>query len=125
MAYSVKLKNQSGTDVNYNAIEQVTIPLASGTGYAIFTARYGVSKTISRGISYVGGDTASNGVDYMCRITATGGAKVPNDVTIKIGDVEVEEALVYSYTKLTDTEAIVKINGTYITGLVTITAEAV
>ena len=85
MAYTVKLKNQAGIDVNYSDIETVTIPLASGSGNAAFFARYSVTKSYSTGITYNGGDYASNGVDYLCVITTTvDGYKVPESTGISV-----------------------------------------
>ena len=126
MSYTVKLKNQTGTEVNYSAIEQVTIPLANGTGNATFVARYGVTKLIAAYITYDGGDYASNGVDYMCRIsTGSTGKHVPNSIKVTIDNKDATASVAYVYTKLSDTEAVVKVNGSYITGAVGITAEAV
>ena len=125
MPYTVKLKNQSGEEVNYSSIEQVSIPLASGTGNAYFMARYAVSKTASANITYNGGDYAANSVDYVCRIsTGSTGKHVPASVTVKIGG-NAAANNAYAYTKITDTEAVVKVIGSYITGDINITANAV
>lgn len=130
MSYSVKLKNQSGTEVAYTAIEQVTIPLASGTGYATFTARYGVTFSHERGegkLAYSGGEYASNGVDYMCRIYLPEGtaASVQGGIgegegTVLIGGVEPSPDA-YEYTQIASTEAVLKIKGEYITGDIVLT----
>lgn len=126
MAYTVKLKNQAGIDMKYSDVENVTIPLASGSENAIFTARYNVVKPIAAYITYDGGDYASNGVDYMCRIsTGDTGKNVPNQVLVTIGGEMVSVGSVYTYTKLTATEAFVKVNGSHITGDIRIVAEAV
>lgn len=126
MAYTVKLKNQAGIEVNYNNVENVTIPLASGSGNAVFTARYDVTKIASAYITYDGGDNASNGVDYMCRIsTGSTGKYVPDDATVKIGGKAATRNVGYVYTKLSNTEAVVSVRGSYITGAVELLAEAV
>jgi hypothetical protein len=124
MPYTVKLKNQSGEEVNYSSVEQVAVPLASGTGNAYFMARYAVTKAVSANITYYGGDYAANGVDYMCRIsTGSTGKNVPESVTVKIGGAAVANDA-YVYTKISSTEAVVKVNGSYITGDINIAAEA-
>ena len=130
MAYSVKLKNQSGTDVTYGAIEQVTIPLSTGTGNALFTARYNVTKndgSLEKMISYSGGDYASNGVDYMCRISipedapaSVQGGIGEGEGTVLIGGVEPSPDA-YEYKQITNSEAILKIKGEYITGDIVLT----
>lgn len=126
MGYTVKLKNKVGTEVNYSSIEQVNLPLASGGGNATFMARYNVTKYASANISYVGGDSATNSTDYVCLLsTASTGKHVPDGIKLKIGNSEVVEGVTYVYTKLSDTEAIVKINGSYITGDIEIEAVAV
>ena len=128
MAYTVKLKNQAGIDVNYSDVETVTIPLASGSGNAAFFARYGVTKNAAARIEYNGGDHAANGVDYLCVIsTNTDGWKVPEstDITVKIGDKDAEVNLAWTYYRLTDTIAVVRIAGQYITGDISLTAVAV
>ena len=126
MSYTVKLKNQTGTEVNYSAIEQVAIPLANGTGNATFVAKYGVTKYASAYITYDGGDTAGNGVDYMCRIsTGSTGKNVPDSVTLTIDGNNATANVGYVYTKVSNTEAIVKVNGSYITGAIGLTAVAV
>lgn len=126
MGYSVKLKNKVGTEVNYGEIEQVTIPLASGKGNVTFAARYGVTRYTSANITYVGGDTATNSVDYMCLIsTGSTGKHVPNSIVVKVGGNVVAVDSAYTYTKLSDTEAIVKVNGSNITGDIEIEAVAV
>ncbi len=124
MPYTVKLKNQSGEEVNYSSVEQVAVPLASGTGNAYFTARYAVVNTVSANITYYGGDYAANGVDYMCRIsTGSTGKNVPASITVKIGGaVAANDA--YVYTKISSTEAVVLVNGSHITGDLNIAAEA-
>lgn len=126
MAYTVKLKNQAGIDVNYSDVETVTIPLASGNGNAAFFARYGVTKNAAVSITYDGGDYAANGVDYLCVIsTGSTGKKVPNSIEVKIGGNIATENLAYTYSKLTDTIATVKVVGQYITGDIVLTAVAV
>ena len=125
MAYTVKLKNQAGIEVNYSDIENVTIPLASGSGNATFMARYGVTKYASANITYDGGEYAANGVDYMCRIsTGSTGKHVPDSIIVKIGGTEATANLAYVYTKLTNIESVVRINGSYITGEIEIEAYA-
>ena len=124
MPYTVKLKNQSGEEVNYSSVEQVAVPLASGTGNAYFMARYAVVKAVSANITYYGGDYAANGVDYMCHIsTGTTGKNVPASITVKIGGVAAANDA-YVYTQISSTEAVVKVNGSYITGDINIAAEA-
>ena len=125
MGYTVKLKNKVGTEVNYSEIEQVTVPLASGIGNATFVARYNVTRYTSANITYDGGDTATNSVDYMCRITtgATGN-HVPDKITVKVGGKEATESVAYVYTKLSNTDAVVKVNGSYISGDIEIEAVA-
>ena len=126
MAYNVKLKNQTGTEVNYEAIEQVTIPLSSGMGNATFVARYDVTKVASAYITYYGGDTAGNGVDYTCCISTGGtGKNVPDSITLTIGGKDATANVAYVYTKVSNTEAVVKVNGSYITGAIGLTAVAV
>ena len=125
MPYTVKLKDQTGTEVTYSAIEQVSIPLASGSGNATFTARYSVAKTASANITYDGGDYASNGVDCLCRIsTGSTGKGVPSSITVKINNKEVKAGEAYVYTKVSTSEAFVKVLGSYITGDVVIQAVA-
>ena len=125
MAYTIKLKNQSGTEVTYNAVEQVAIPLSAGNGNAFFMARYGVSKTSSSNIAYEGGATAAHGVDYICRISrGSTSYKVPTNVSITIGGNVATANVAYTYTRISDAEAFVKINGTHITGDISITATA-
>ena len=127
MAYTVKLKNQAGIDVNYSDIETVTIPLASGSGNAAFFARYSVTKSYSTGITYNGGDYASNGVDYLCVITTTvDGYKVPEStgISVKINGNDAEVNLAWQYYKLSDKVAAIKIVGQYITGDIVLSAEA-
>ncbi len=126
MAYSVKLKNQTGTEVPYGSIEQVAIPLSSGSGNVTFLAAYTVSKTAVANITYDGGDTAANSVDYMCRIsTGSTGKTVPTSISVSIGGSVATAGTAYTYTKLSSTEAIVKVKGSYITGAVTISANPV
>jgi hypothetical protein len=126
MPYTVKLKNQAGIEVNYSDIENVTIPLASGSGNATFMARYGVTKYASSNLTYDGGEYTANGVDYMCRMsTGSTGKYVPDSIKVKIGGTEAVAGLAYVYTKLTNLEAIVKVNGSYITGAIEIEAMAV
>lgn len=126
MPYTVKLKNQAGIDVNYSDIEIATIPLASGSGNAAFVARYGVTKLAAANITYNGGDYAAHSVGYICLITTGAtGKHVPDKVTIKIGDRVATENLAYTYAKLTDTHAVIKVVGDYITGNIEITAVAV
>ena len=126
MPYTIKLKNQSGEEVNYSSIEQLAVPLASGTDNAFFMARYGVTKPVSVNVTYYGGDYAANGVDYMCRIsTGSTGMYVPSTVTVKIGGEVASVGTGYDYVKISDTEAIVKVNGAYITGDIYLLAEAV
>jgi hypothetical protein len=127
MAYSVKLKNQEGTEINYSNVEQVSIPLASGNGDATFMARYDVGKYVSTNIDYDGGKHACNGVDYLCRIFITGttARNVPDSITVRIGSTEATANVAYVYTKLTDTQAVVKIHGACITGAIEIEAVAV
>ena len=130
MAYSVKLKNQSGTDVTYGAIEQVTIPLSTGTGNALFTARYKVTMNYERGegkLAYSGGEYASNGVDYMCRIylpdnaaASVQGGIGEGEGTVLIGGVEPSPEA-YEYTQIASKEAVLKIKGEYITGDIVLT----
>ena len=126
MPYTVKLKNQSGEEVNYSSVEQIAVPLASGTGNAHFMARYEVIKPASANITYYGGDAATYGVDYMCRIsTGATGKRVPTSIEVKIDGQVITANFGYVYTKITDTEAVVQINGSYIIGNVYILAEAV
>ena len=126
MGYPVKLKNKVGTEVNYTAIEQVTIPLVSGNGNATFVARYNVTRYTSANITYIGGDSATNGTDYTCLISTDGtGKHAPDSIRVKVGGNEITEGGAYEYHKLSDTEALVKINGSYITGDVEIEAVAV
>ena len=126
MPYTVKLKNQSGEEVNYSSVEQIAIPLVSGTGNAYFMARYSVNKSASANITYDGGDHAANGVDYMCRIsTGSTGKHVPTSIEVKIDGKTATASTAYVYTKISNTEAVVKVNGSYITGTVYISAEAV
>ena len=126
MAYSVKLKNQMGTEVTYSSIEKVTIPLSAGTGDATFVAKYFVTKTPSPGITYIGGGSVANSVDYMCRIsTGTTGKKVPTSITVKVGGTLLAGGTHYTYTRLSDTEASVGILGASITGDIVIEAVAV
>ena len=126
MAYSVKLKNQMGTEVIYNSIEKVTIPLSAGTGDATFVARYYVTKTDSPNITYIGGGAAANSVDYVCHISTEGtGKKVPDTITVKIGGTVATIGTHYTYTKHSDTEATVFIVGSQITGYIVIEAVAV
>ena len=126
MPYTVKLKNQSGEEVNYSSIEQVAIPLASGTDNAYFMARYTVEKVVSANVTYDGGNNAANGVDYMCRIsTGTSGKHLPSALTVKIGGTLASVGVAYDYTKISNTEATVKVKGEYITGDLYILAEAV
>ena len=126
MARTVKLKNQAGLEVTYSNIEQVTIPLASGNGNATFVAEYHVSKVASTYITYIGGGYAANTVDYMCRIsTGTTGKKVPDSVTLKIGESVATSGTHYTYTKLSDSEAVVSVLGAHITGDIVIEAVAV
>lgn len=125
MAYTVKLKNQAGIDVNYSDVETVTIPLASGSGNAAFFARYGVTKNAAVSITYSGGDYAANNVDYLCVIsTGSTGKKVPGSITVKIGDKDATLNVAYTYSVLTDTIAVVKVVGQYITGDIVLTAVA-
>lgn len=126
MAYTVKLKNQTGTEVIYSSVEQVALPLSSGAGNATFLASYAVSKTASAYITYDGGDMAAHDVDYMCRIsTGSTGKTVPTSISVNIGGSVATAGTAYTYTKLSDTEAVVKVKGSYITGAITITAVAV
>lgn len=125
MPYTVKLKNQSGEEVNYSEIEQLAIPLASGTDNAFFMARYNVTKANSPYINYDGGNYAANKVDYLCRVSSGSGKHVPTNVTVKINGQTAANGNAYVYTRLTDTEAIIKLNGTHIIGDVYILAEAV
>jgi hypothetical protein len=128
MAYTVKLKNQAGIDVNYSDVETVTIPFASGSGNAVFSARYGVTKNAAARIAYNGGDHAANGVDYICVIsTNVEGYKVPDStgITVKIGGKDATVNLAWTYSKLSDTIAVVKVVGQYITGDIALTAVAV
>ena len=121
MSYTVKLKDQTGSEVTYNSIEQVAIPKASGNGNAHFVAQYSVTKTVLSGITYVGGDSAAHGVDYMCYITATA---VPDAITVTIAGNALAVGSDYAYTKLNDGTAIINIYGSKITGDITITASA-
>lgn len=126
MPYTVKLKNQTGAEIPYSFIEQLAVPLASGAGNAVFVARYEVTKTLSTNITYEGGDFAAHGIDYMCRIsTGSTGKNVPASILVTVGGNEINVGTGYTYTKLSDTEAFVKINGESITGNVTIVAVAV
>jgi hypothetical protein len=89
-------------------------------------AAYSVSKTTAANITYDGGDTAAHSVDYMCRIsTGSTGKSVPTNISIAIGGSVVTAGTAYTYTKLSSTEAIVKVKGSYITGDITIIATAV
>lgn len=119
MAYNVKLKNQIGTEVNYASVEQVNIPLSSGTGEATFLAKYKVTKTAKANITYNGGDTAAYGVDYMCRIT---GSAVADSITVSVGGTVATVNTAYTYEKVSDTEAYVIVKGAYVTGDLVITA---
>ena len=123
MSYTVKLKDQTGTEVTYSAIEQVTIPLASGGGNAIFTAQYNVSKIAATNIEYDGGAYASHDVDYLCRIsTGSSGKSLADSITVKVSGNELAKGEGYEYTKLSSSEAFVKIVGSYITGNIEIRA---
>lgn len=125
MAYTVKLKNQSGTEVTYSAVEQVAIPLSTGNGNAYFMAKYDVSKIASSNITYEGGEASAHGVDYICRISVGSTLyKVPNNISITIGGSVATENVAYTYTRLSDSEAFVSINGSSITGDIAITAIA-
>ena len=125
MAYTVKLKNQSGTEVTYSAVEQVAIPLSTGNGNAYFMARYDVSKTSSSNITYEGGTVAAHGVDYICRISCSSSSyKVPTSVSVTIGGTVATENVAYTYTRISNAKAFVRINGTYVTGDIVITAIA-
>lgn len=125
MPYTIKLKNQTGTEVTYNSVEQVAIPLASGSGNATFMARYDVTKETSTNITYYGGSKAAHGIDYLCRISSGSSGKVVADsISVSIGGSVATVGKAYEYTKLSNSEAIVKINGTYITGAVSIKATA-
>ena len=119
MAYNIKLKNQIGTEVNYASVEQVNIPLSSGTGEATFLAKYKVTKTAKANITYIGGDAAAYGVDYMCRIT---GSAVADSVTVSVGGATAAQNTAYTYVKVSDTEAYVVVNGSFVTGDLVITA---
>ena len=126
MGHAVKLKNKVGIEVNYSAIEQVNIPLTSGKGNATFVARYNVTRYASANITYVGGDSASNGTDYTCLISTNSTDKhAPDSIIVKVGGNEISAGSAYEYMKLSDTEALVKINGSYITGDIEIEAVAV
>ena len=126
MPYNVKLKNQAGEEIVYSGIEQLAIPREMGTENAFFMARYNVTKPASANITYYGGDTAANSVDYMCRIsTGATGKHVPTSISVKIDGKEATANVAYVYTKISNTEATVKVNGAYITGAITILAEAV
>lgn len=126
MAYTVKLKNQAGIDVNYSDIETLTIPMASGSGNAVFMARYAVTKYAASNITYNGGDYAANGVDYLCVIT-TGetGKLVPDKIKVTIGGNTAEANLAYSYSKMTGNYSVVRVNGAYVTGDIVVEAVAV
>lgn len=126
MPYTVKLKNQIGTEVIYNSIERVTIPLSNGTGDATFVAKYYVTKVESPNITYIGGGSAANSIDYTCRIsTGSTGKKVPDDIIVKVENTQLVKERQYSYTKHSDTEATLFIPGAYITGYLKIEAVAV
>ena len=126
MAYSVKLKNQMGTEVTYSSIEKVTIPLSAGTGDATFVAKYYVTKVESPNITYTGGGSTANSIDYTCRIsTGATGKKVPDDVSVKVDNTQLVKDRQYTYTKHSDTEATLFVPGTYITGYLKIEAVAV
>ena len=123
MSYTVKLKDQTGTEVTYSAIEQVTIPLASGSGNATFTAQYNVSKVSVANVEYDGGGYAANGADYLCRIsTGSSGKSLADSITVKVSGNELTKSEGYEYTKLSSSEAFVKIIGSYITGNIEIRA---
>ena len=119
MSYSVKLKDQTGSEITYNSVEQVALPKSSGNGNAHFVAQYTVTKSVAR-VSYIaGGNMAANSVDYMCHLTGN----VPEAVTVTIGG-NVMTADDYTYNKVGDTNAIVHIIGSSITGDIVITASA-
>ena len=88
MPYSVKLKDQTGTENVYNSVEQVSLPQSSGTTNAEFMAKYNVNASGNLGETYYGGNTAAHGVDYVCCIYSP---DAPLDVkSVKIGGYEVE-----------------------------------
>lgn len=121
MPYTVKLKNQIGSEVNYGSIERIAVPLASGTGNAYFMARYDVKHVAVSNITYSGGEYAAHAVDYACRITSTGA--LPNAVTVTIGGETQQKDVGYTYSKEPTCGHIV-IKGAYITGNIVITASA-
>lgn len=126
MPYTVKLKDQTGTEITYSAIEQVSVPLASGSGNATFSARYNVVKVAASNITYDGGNYATHDTDYLCRIsTGSTGKSVPSSISVKADGKELVSGEGYVYTKLSSSEAYVKIVGSYITGNIEIGAVAV
>ena len=119
MPYSVKLKDQTGTEIIYTSVEQVSLPQVSGTTPAEFMAKYSVTKSPVDGITYKGGDTTAHGVDYLCYITSTG--SLATSVTVYIADVKVNVGDGYTYT-VNGNSALLYINGNKITGNILINA---
>jgi hypothetical protein len=124
MPYTVKLKNQIGTEVFYQSIEQVSIPLSSGAGNATFLAKYTASMT-GKNSTFTGGATAAYGVDYICHINTLPASKyVPTSVTVKIAGNTAIAGTDYEYTKNGSVYGLIKIFGASITGNIEITANA-
>ena len=118
MAYTVKLKNQTGSEVIYSAIETLAVPMSSGVGDAYFIARYNVEHTASASVEYDGGKYAAHGVDYVCRISASIGT-IPTSITVTIGGTAKTCDVDYTYSQA---EGLVIIKGSCITGDIVITA---
>ena len=119
---NIKIKNQSAAEIAYAGIGILTVPLSSGAGNATFLARYEVHKNASTYINIDGCDYAARLIDYMCHISANNGKKVPDSVMVTIDGTSTTD---YTYTKISDTSAILKIHGEKVKGDITITASAV
>lgn len=118
MPYSVKLKDQTGTEIIYNSVEQVSLPQASGTANAEFMAKYKAKAEGNTGEIYYGGDTAAHGVDYVCCLSHP---STPIDLkSLKIGGVEAEKDAYKTdyFSGVGDSGCVImlKIYGEYITG---------
>lgn len=121
MPYSVKLKDQTGTEIIYNSVERVALPQASGSNNAEFMAKYSVTKSPNDGITYHGGDSAAHGVDYLCYIEST--STLSSTATVVIDSVQATAGTDYLYKVSADSKsAFIQIYGANITGKITITA---
>jgi hypothetical protein len=121
MSYSIKLKNQTGTETPYNEIEEIVVPLTSGSGNATFAARYNVLLPNVNGVSCVGGETACYGCDYTAAVSIDETAVLPEAVTVAIVGKALVQGEDYEYERISNSHAIVRVYGKSITGVVSLT----